>query len=118
MVDAFRNWTLPARLMATLVLLNVYDFVSTKYIVDVVGADGEANPLMRWVIDHYTIWGILAFKVFALIVFWAAYSIATPESKLLKTNTISAILAVICLLLAGVCVWNTHVAIQVWNTIN
>ena len=118
MVNAFRNFTLPARLMTTLVLLNVYDFVSTKYIVDITGPDGEANPLMRWVIDHYSIWGILIFKVFALMIFWAAYSVATPESKLLKTNSISGILALICALLAGVCVWNTHVAIQVWNAVN
>ena len=113
MIDSFRNFTLEARLMTWLLVVNLYDFFSTKLIVGVVGPDGEANPLMRWVIDHYTIWGILVFKLFALLIFWGAYSIATPDSKLLRTKIVSRVLFVICTLLSIVCVWNTWVVYNV-----
>jgi len=91
----------------------MYDFLSTKLIVDIVGPTGEANPMMRWVIEHYTIWGILVFKVFALLIFWGAYSIATPTSRLIRTKTVSAVLFILCTILSFVCVWNTWVAYNV-----
>lgn len=113
MIEAFRNFTLEARLMTWLLCVNLYDFFSTKVIVGVVGIEGEANPLMRWVIDHYSIWGILVFKIFALLIFWGAYSIATPTSRLLKTRTVTFVLFALCTLLSFVCVWNTWVMYNV-----
>lgn len=114
LLEAFRKFTLEARLLTWLLCVNLYDFFSTKLIVSVVGPSGEANPLMRWVIDHYSIWGILVFKLFALFMFWGAYSLATPVSRLLTTKTITRVLFALCTLLSFVCIWNTYAFYRVW----
>jgi hypothetical protein len=113
MIEAFRTGATEAKLLLWLIDVNVYDFLSTKLIVGLTGPEGEANPAMRWVIEHYSIWGILGFKMFAILIFLGAYALATPESRVLRTKTVTYVLIFLCTLLSIVCVWNTWVAYNV-----
>lgn len=58
-----RTWIL----LGTLTLLTTADFLFTQTYLGFVGAEGEANPIMFWVIQQVGVYGILTCKLFGVI---------------------------------------------------
>ena len=65
--------TLKWALLSVFFMLNVFDSLTTTIAVKSYGLSVEANPLMRWVIETYSLTGMWAIK--ALIILYLAAAI-------------------------------------------
>lgn len=94
-----------AYLFAVFSCLTVLDYALTKKIIDVTGADGEFNPVMRWVIETVGIKGIFYCKMLSLLVA-ALVVVRVPANKIkLVENGLS-----FCFLVYGVnLLWTFYV---------
>ncbi len=62
-----RTWIL----LGTLTLLTIADFLFTQTYLGFVGDEGEANPIMFWVVDQVGVYGILACKLVGVMMLGA-----------------------------------------------
>ena len=54
-------------------LLKLVDIISTYYLINYIGIDGEANPVVKWTITKLDVfWAmVLNFSVFIFLLAWA-----------------------------------------------
>ena len=104
------------RLLAFFIVLNLYDFFSTKLIVGLAGSSAEANPAMRWVIEQYGIWGILGAKILVIVLFAGAIRLIDDNrTRFLTRRSMTAALGVLCGAMSFVGIWNTFVIYRMFS---
>jgi len=55
-------------LIGSITCLTIADYLLTQRYINVVGIDGEANPLMHWIIASFGMGGVLLLKVLGALV--------------------------------------------------
>jgi hypothetical protein len=61
------------QLFFLLVITNMVDAATTAQLVEWGGLEVEVNPVMRYIIEHYGTFGMVAYKCLAILFLWFVY---------------------------------------------
>lgn len=103
----FNRWHLNTQLMVILTLLNIVDFLTTKFLVDKLGFEAEANELLyRAMVALDSVYAILLIKVGLLAVLWCVYNEIEHHHKLLSHRRLTTILGITTAAYFALIHWN------------
>jgi hypothetical protein len=113
----FKELHINTQLMVLLTFLNMYDFLSTRMLINRVGVGIEKNPILVWAIGQTdTVWIILFIKIFAVGALWMLYD-HVSSTGWLGIDGITRILIALNLIFVGIFLWNTHTLYRVFGTL-
>jgi hypothetical protein len=96
--------------LTTMFYFFTLDFFFTKNIIDRIGFDAEANPIMHWLLTTFqTVWVLLAIKLLVLAFLWQTLLIVAAKGKPATKNFMVYALWVLVTVTVFVDLWSVHV---------
>lgn len=97
--------------------MNAYDFISTKFLTDLVGFRVEANPLLRYLMEHTgTVWIVFFIKLTILAAVWSSHlRLQVVDARVFTPKVMFGLLAFLNGIYFYVCVHNTYLGWYVFH---
>lgn len=94
-------------LLVSLFLLNIYDFLSTKLLIDKFGFKVEANPILHsLLVNSHNVYSILYVKIIPLFLLLYCYYNFDFNRK-----RYNSCITILCAIFIGICIWNSFLVI-------
>ncbi len=101
------------QLFLLLVLLNAVDALTTHILIGFGGLDVEVNPFMKAIIGEFGSYGMVAFKVFAILSLWVMTFVANER----ELRSIHLSLIGVCVIYGALAIHNSYGVLLVWGLI-
>lgn len=116
MLKQFRSLSLNMQLIILLSLLNFYDFITTKSLVDMYGFGAEANPFLYWaMVATGSVWVILWIKMLVLGKMMIVHKFIDEDHKFITPRTLTVILCVLNGVYLYIAVYNSYLVLGTYG---
>lgn len=96
--------------LMTMFYFFMMDFFFTKDIIDHIGFDAEANPIMLWLLTTFqTVWVLLVVKLLVLAFLWQTLLLVAAKGKPATKNFMVYALWTLVAVTVFVDLWSVHV---------